>query len=99
MSFGKPYILKTDGCIHDGWLVIGNIKTVFDQDFLYYALSSNFMYQILSLLAAGSTVKNLKLDTVKSVLFPIPPMQEQKRIAEKCSKMMTTLYSIEKSLS
>ena len=22
MSFGRPYILKVDGCIHDGWLVI-----------------------------------------------------------------------------
>ena len=22
MSFGKPYILKTEGCIHDGWLVL-----------------------------------------------------------------------------
>ena len=22
MSFGRPYILKIDGCIHDGWLVI-----------------------------------------------------------------------------
>ena len=22
MSFGRPYILKTDGCIHDGWLVL-----------------------------------------------------------------------------
>ena len=24
MSFGRPYILKTEGCIHDGWLVIGD---------------------------------------------------------------------------
>ncbi len=53
MSFGRPYILKTDGCIHDGWLVIGNIDTVFNQDYLYYALSSGFMYTTLSLLAAG----------------------------------------------
>ena len=30
MSFGRPYILKTNGCIHDGWLVIGNIKNVFN---------------------------------------------------------------------
>lgn len=22
MSFGRPYILQVDGCIHDGWLVI-----------------------------------------------------------------------------
>ncbi|ADU24327.1 restriction endonuclease subunit S [Ruminococcus albus] len=95
MSFGRPYILRTDGCIHDGWLVIGNIDTVFNQDFLYYALSSDFMYQTLSLLAAGSTVKNLKSDTVKSVLFPIPPMREQKRIAEKLDSLISFVIKIE----
>ena len=96
MSFGRPYILKTNGCIHDGWLVIGNIKNVFNQDYLYYALSSNFMYQTLSLLAAGSTVKNLKSDTVKSVLFPIPPMKEQQEIANAVNRFMEYVVSIEK---
>ena len=88
MSFGRPYILKIDGCIHDGWLVIGNIKVVFNQDFLYYALSSGFMFTTLSLLAAGSTVKNLKSDTVRSVLFPIPPMDEQIRIAQRLEELI-----------
>jgi type I restriction enzyme S subunit len=23
MSFGKPYIMGTTGCIHDGWLLLG----------------------------------------------------------------------------
>lgn len=89
MSFGRPYILKTDGCIHDGWLVIGNINTVFNQDYLYYALSSGFMYVTLSLLAAGSTVKNLKSDTVRSVLFPIPPLREQERMAHRLEQLIT----------
>ena len=26
MSFGRPYILKVDGCIHDGWLVISQYQ-------------------------------------------------------------------------
>ena len=88
MSFGRPYILKTDGCIHDGWLVIGNINYVFDQNYLYYALSSDFMYQNLSLLAAGTTVKNLKSDSVKLILFPIPPMNEQKEISKRLDKLI-----------
>ena len=94
MSFGRPYILKTDGCIHDGWLVIGNIKTVFSQDYLYYALSSGFMYTTLSLLAAGSTVKNLKSDTVRSVLFPIPPLNEQERLACRLEELISFVDSI-----
>ena len=24
MSFGRPYIMQTTGCIHDGWLVLPN---------------------------------------------------------------------------
>ena len=94
MSFGRPYILKTDGCIHDGWLVIGNIDTVFNQDYLYYALSSGFMYATLSLLAAGSTVKNLKSDTVRSVFFPIPPIGEQTRIAQQLEQLITFIDTI-----
>lgn len=82
MSFGRPYILKTDGCIHDGWLVIGDIKNVFDQEYLYYSLSSSYMYNTLAVLAGGSTVDNLNSDLVKSLLFPIPPINEQKSMAK-----------------
>lgn len=42
MSFGRPYILNIDGCIHDGWLTIQNYKNSFDTDFLYYILGSEF---------------------------------------------------------
>ena len=34
MSFGRPYISKIDGCIHDGWLLIRNLKG-FDDNYLY----------------------------------------------------------------
>ena len=99
MSFGRPYILKTDGCIHDGWLVIGDIENVFNQDYLYYALSSGFMYKAFSEVAAGSTVKNLKSDTVRAVFFPVPPYDDQVRIANYVEKLFATLASIENSLN
>ena len=35
MSFGRPYILRTSGCIHDGWLVLSNYEKSFDMNFLY----------------------------------------------------------------
>ena len=80
MSFGRPYILKIDGCIHDGWLVINDVQKVFTPDFLYHLLSSDWAYQSLSVVAYGSTVKNLKSDTVKAFTVPIPPFAEQYRI-------------------
>ena len=95
MSFGRPYILKTDGCIHDGWLVINDDFKVFDQDFLYYLLSSNVMYQLLSIAAQGSTVKNLKSDTVKNVIIPIPPKREQSQIASRIASIFSQLDTMQ----
>ena len=99
MSFGRPYILKTDGCIHDGWLVIGDVENVFNQDFLYCMLSSSAMYNALSSLAVGSTVKNLKSDSVKALIVPIPPIEEQRAIATQVETFLTITSRIEKSLS
>ena len=91
MSFGRPYILKIDGCIHDGWLVFADIINSLLKEFLYYTLSSQYIYNSFSLVAAGSTVKNLKADTVKQVLFPLPPLAEQKRIVVKIEELFAQL--------
>ena len=31
MSFGRPYILNVDGCIHDGWLVLSGYSQCLDR--------------------------------------------------------------------
>ena len=41
MSFGRPYILQIDGCIHDGWLAISDFNNSYITDFLYHLLNSN----------------------------------------------------------
>ena len=80
MSFGRPYIMKTTGCIHDGWLVLSDKCGLFDPDFLYHFLGSDAAYRQFDGLAAGSTVRNLNSDLVKTVDVPIPPLDEQRRI-------------------
>ena len=81
MSFGRPYIMKTTGCIHDGWLVLRqNGKKQFETEFLYYLLSSPYVFNQFNELAAGSTVRNLNIALVSSVNVPIPPLPEQRRI-------------------
>jgi type I restriction enzyme S subunit len=81
MSFGRPYIMKTTGCIHDGWLVLKqNGKKIFETEFLYYLLSSPFVFQQFNSKAAGSTVRNLNIALVSSVDVPIPPLPEQQNI-------------------
>lgn len=78
MSFGRPYIMKTTGCIHDGWLVLHQPKV--DPDYLYHALSSDLVFAQFDRLAAGSTVRNLNIGLAKSVEIPYPPLPEQQRI-------------------
>ena len=78
MSFGRPYIMKTTGCIHDGWLVLRQPKV--DPDYLYYVLGSDLVFNQFDQLAAGSTVRNLNIGLAKTVGIPFPPLAEQQRI-------------------
>lgn len=80
MSFGRPYIMRTSGCIHDGWLVLGDISETLDHDYLYYFLGSHAAYQQFDDRASGSTVRNLNIDLVRSVKIILPPFEVQKRI-------------------
>ncbi len=75
MSFGHPYILKTSGCIHDGWLVLSAKKNNIDQNYFYHLLGSNTVYSEFSRRAAGTTVKNLNIDLVRGVKVNLPQLR------------------------
>lgn len=82
MSFGRPYIMKISGCIHDGWLVFSNRQNNVDSDYFYHLLGSDVVYSEFARRAAGATVKNLNIDLVKGVKILLPPLAEQRRIAK-----------------
>jgi len=81
MSFGRPYIMRISGCIHDGWLVLSPKSKNIDTDYFYHLLGSAFVYKHFCRVAAGAVVKNLNIDLVKDLDIPLPPLAEQKRIA------------------
>lgn len=96
MSFGRPYILGIDGCIHDGWLVIQNYHNTFDKDYLYYLLcSEDVMMQYIGM-AAGSSVKNLNKEKVASLQLCVPTtIEEQQAIATILSDMDKEIADLE----
>lgn len=99
MSFGRPYILKTDGCIHDGWLVIQNYKDEWYTDFLYYLLCSEDVLEQYEVLAAGSGVKNLNKAIVSNVMLRYPvDLNEQFAIANILTTMDNEIASLEAEL-
>lgn len=96
MSFGRPYILKITGCIHDGWLAISDYEKTFDRDFLYYLLGSQQTYQQYKSLAAGSGVLNLNKALVSSISLYIPgSLDEQQAIATILSDMDAEIVDLE----
>lgn len=81
MSFGRPYILKIEGCIHDGWLSISNFNDIVIPDYLYHLLNSNSVQQEMKQRASfGGAVQNLNADIVKSLKLNIPSLEVQKHI-------------------
>ena len=99
MSFGRPYILKIEGCIHDGWLVLQNYHAKFDTEFLYYLLSSDFVIDQYRSKAAGSSVLNLNKELVSSVVLPFPSKEGQTRIATILSDMDAEIETLEQKLT
>ena len=91
MSFGRPYILDIDGCIHDGWLLIRDANGVFEKQFLYYYLSSETVHAKLKQMAVGGVVNNLNSNKVRSLMIPVLRKEEQVKICEKLNKITTII--------
>ena len=99
MSFGKPYILKIDGCIHDGWLVIHDNNNVFIKIYLYYLLASSIMYAKFSKLAVGGVVNNLNSSLVRKVDVSIPPLPLQHLFAQRIEQIEHQKSEVTKAIT
>ena len=82
MSFGKPYIMGIDGCIHDGWLLIRDTLKRFDLKFLCHMLGTDQMLNQYRAFAAGSTVNNLNKELVGNTTVTIPSLEEQQVLGQ-----------------
>ena len=82
MSFGKPYIMGINGCIHDGWLLIRDTQSRFDLKFLCHMLGTDQMLDQYRMFAAGSTVNNLNKELVGNTTVSLPSIEEQRVIGE-----------------
>ena len=98
MSYGRPYILKISGAIHDGWASISNFGNILNSDFLYYYLSSNTVQSYWNGKINSSSVSNLNSDIIKSLSIPIPTLNIQIEIAKTLDKFETLTNSITKGL-
>ena len=98
MSYGRPYILKIKGAIHDGWASISGFKKELNPDFLYHYLSSNDVQHYWKSKINSSSVSNLNVDIIKTLIIPIPPLAEQEKIVAILDKFDTLTHSISEGL-
>ena len=99
MSFGRPYIMKTDGAIHDGWLLLRDSAQNSSPDYLYHILGSPLCYSQFLRAAAGATVKNLNTAIVSSVEIPLPAFEKQLEIAARLDSVEVKVGSRFSALS
>ena len=99
MSFGRPYIMRTSGCIHDGWLVLSPRRKDVEPNYFYALLVTPAMYAEFARRAPGVTVKNLNIDLVRGVTVPVPPLETQERFAAMVAEIEGVVASFNRSLS
>lgn len=98
MSFGRPYILKISGAIHDGWASISKFSETLNPDFLYHYLSSNAVHNYWAGKINSGSVSNLNADIIKALPIPSPSFPQQEKIAELLDKFDALTNSITEGL-
>lgn len=67
--------------------------------YLFYAVNSPIVRDQVELLAAGSTFKRINLGSIRKLLIPAPPNNEQVEIASVLSALDNKVLGLEKKLS
>lgn len=98
MSFGRPYILGIDGCVHDGWLIISDYQDYLDPMFFYYELRSDLVQRQFDGSANGSTVKNLNSDRVSKVKIHIPSIELQSEFVELAKQSDKSKFALQEAI-
>jgi type I restriction enzyme S subunit len=94
MSYGRPYIMDIDGCIHDGWFAL-RLKENIDTEYYYYLLASPYVQNQFHSLAAGAVVKNISSDLVKRAMLPMPPIKRQIEIRNRILEIEASTHEAE----
>lgn len=99
MSFGRPYILKIDGCIHDGWIAMSDFEQYVSSGYLYEILNSNKVQDYWKMKANnGGTMTNLNSDIVRQTIIPIPSLSEQQRIVSILDTFTSSISNLKQQI-
>lgn len=97
-SFGKSIRVDTDErfCIGQNTVVITEVE---DSNFLYYMLNAPVVQKSMILATNGSSQPSLSLKDIRNLKIPLPPLPEQRKIAEILSTWDEAIETLEKLIA
>jgi len=75
--------------LYGSYLIKVKLNSLIDPKFFWYFSQSPFYWQQVS--PRGATIKNINLQTLKNLQVPLPPLEEQQKIAEIFSNIDETI--------
>lgn len=94
-SIGTVSILNIDATTNQAIAGLSKYTNDLDTDYMYYALVS--LKDILLSQARGAAQLNINQKILSDAIVPIPPLDEQKRIANKIEELMARVADLEQS--
>ena len=91
-SLGKIAKLNISGYIYDGLMCMCFKNTSLEMDYIIILIQA--MVEFLMSVSTGTAWKNITTDILKSLLVPLPPLLEQRRIVKKQRELFDAITLI-----
>ena len=105
-SLVRPYLEnialieeKHSHCIASTGFYVCNSNGVFLPEFMFYLMISGYVVGGLNQYMKGDNSPSINKDNIEGWLYPIPPIEEQKKIFTKLQTVFAMIESVEKGLN
>ena len=102
-SMVRPYLrniamVTEDDCIASTGFFVCQGKGCLSSKFCYFQMLSNYVVDGLNDFMKGDNSPSITKAQIEEYIFPLPPLNEQKRIVAKIQELFTVLDEIQKSI-
>ncbi|EOA2510139.1 restriction endonuclease subunit S [Campylobacter upsaliensis] len=104
-TIGKTAIVNNcpkQATLNSGIFLVRTLKEICFVKYLFFIINSQYFKEFVNVKTSGSTIKHLYQSDFHDLKIPLPPLQEQKQIAnfldEKCEKINSVIEKTKKQI-